>query len=183
VFLPDLFSFSRQPVVHMVSVLIRLVVVAVLVWLAIVDVRTRRLPNLAVAVVGTLFFVDAAVMRMPIDVLCVHLIVGFAVLCAACLLFFTRVLGGGDAKLAAVIFLWTGSALLMPAFTLISVVGTLVSLISLATFRMDAPRHRGLLSALALFSGARGVPYGVALAAGGSIVILSPAAMPYLLAR
>jgi prepilin peptidase CpaA len=167
----------------MLSVLIRLIVVGILVWLAIADVRKRRLPNLAVAVIGTLFFVDAVVQRMPVHVLLVHLIVGLLVLCAGVVLFFTRVLGGGDAKLAAVIFLWTGSALLMPAFTIISIAGTLVSLISLATYRLDPATYRGPLGVLALFSGVRGVPYGVALAVGGSTVIFTPAVMPYLLAH
>jgi prepilin peptidase CpaA len=167
----------------MLSVVIRLIAVCILVWLAIVDVRNRRLPNLAVAVVGTLFFVDAVSIRMPFAALWMHLVVAVVVLCAGVMLFFTRMLGGGDAKLAAVIFLWTGTALLMPALTIISVVGTLVSLLSLATYRLDPASHRGPLGVLALFSGVRGVPYGVALAVGGSIVILTPAVMPYFLAH
>lgn len=167
----------------MLSVLIRLSAVCILAGLAVADVRKRRLPNLAVMVVGVLFFIDAALLRMRIDVLCMHLVVAVLVLCAGFVLFFLRMLGGGDAKLAAVIFLWTGVALLMPALTIISVIGTLVSLVSLATYRLDPASHRGPLGVLALFSGARGVPYGVALAIGGSIVILAPAVMPYILAH
>jgi prepilin peptidase CpaA len=39
------------------------------------------------------------------------------------------------------------------------------------------------MRALAMFSGARGVPYGVALAAGGGTVIVLPALLPLILTR
>lgn len=168
---------------QLLSILIRVIAVGVLVCLAIVDVRNRRLPNLAVAVVGTLFFVDAALTGMPVEVLCTHLAVAAIVLCAGFALFLARMLGGGDAKLAAVIFLWTGSSLLLPTITIVSIVGTLVSLVSLATYRLDPASHRGPLGVLALFSGTRGVPYGVALSTGGSIVILAPALTAYVSAH
>jgi prepilin peptidase CpaA len=39
------------------------------------------------------------------------------------------------------------------------------------------------MRALAMFSGARGVPYGVALALGGGVVIVLPALLPLLSTR
>jgi prepilin peptidase CpaA len=39
------------------------------------------------------------------------------------------------------------------------------------------------MRALAMFSGARGVPYGVALALGGGLVIVLPALMPFFAIR
>jgi prepilin peptidase CpaA len=93
-------------------------------------------------------------------------------------LFAANLLGGGDAKLASVIFLWAGPALSLPALVLISIVGTLVALISLATRRMNPDQRSRFLRALAMFSGAHGVPYGVALAIGGGSIIVLPALLP-----
>jgi prepilin peptidase CpaA len=76
--------------------------------------------------------------------------------------------------------LWVGSSLSLPALTLISVIGLGVSLISLATRYMDPAQRSPPLRALAMFSGARGVPYGVALALGGGSVIVLPAVLPLL---
>ena len=63
------------------------------------------------------------------------------------------------------------------------VIGTFVALVSVATRDMD-PHHRlAPMRVLAMFSGARGVPYGVALAAGGGTVIVLPALLPLILTR
>jgi prepilin peptidase CpaA len=92
-------------------------------------------------------------------------------------------IGGGDAKLASVIFLWVGVSLAIPALTLICVIGLVVSLISLATRNMNADQRSRPLRVLAMFSGARGVPYGVALASGGGLAIVLPALLPLILKR
>jgi prepilin peptidase CpaA len=39
------------------------------------------------------------------------------------------------------------------------------------------------MRALAMFTGTRGVPYGVALALGGGLVIVLPALLPYIATR
>jgi len=166
--------------VQLLSLVIRLIVLCALLWLAVIDVRSRRLPTPVVLAVGALFFADALVRRIAIDDVIVHLLLAIGVFLVCAALFAAKMLGGGDAKLASVIFLWAGLSLSIPALTLISVIGTLVSLISLAT-RSMSPAHRFMpLRALAMFSGARGVPYGVALALGGGAVIVLPALMPLL---
>jgi prepilin peptidase CpaA len=151
-------------VVHLTSLAIRLLVLCVLLWLAVVDVRVRRLPNGAVFAIGVLFFIDALVA------------LGVFAVCAA--LFAARMLGGGDAKLAAVIFLWVGRDLSWSTFTLISLIGTVVALISLAARHIKPRQQSRPMRALAMFSSARGVPYGVALALGGGTVIVLSAALP-----
>ncbi|MGF6726303.1 prepilin peptidase CpaA [Paraburkholderia sp. GAS41] len=168
---------------HLLSLAIRLVVLCALLWLAMVDVRSRRLPTRVVLAIGALFFVDAAILRLTIDQVAVHLglALGVFLFCAA--LFAAKMLGGGDAKLASVVFLWVGLSLAVPALTLISVVGTVVSLISLATRNMSPDQRSRPLRVLAMFSGARGVPYGVALAFGGGLAIVLPALLPLILKR
>ncbi|WP_350029441.1 prepilin peptidase [Caballeronia sp. GAWG1-5s-s] len=165
------------------SIAIRLVVFCALVLLAVIDIRSRRLPTNIVLVIGGLFFVDAVLRHMPLDTMIAHLVVAIGVFLVCALLFAARMLGGGDAKLAAVIFLWAGVGLSLPALSLISVTGMFVSLISLATRNMNPDRHAMPMRALALFSGARGVPYGVALACGGIAVIVLPVVLPLILTR
>jgi prepilin peptidase CpaA len=165
------------------SLVIRLVALVALLWLAVVDVRSRRLPTVVVIFVGLLFFVDAFVIHISIDDIIAHLVVALVVFLMCAGLFAVRLLGGGDAKLASVIFLWAGLSLSLPALSLISIVGLFVSLISLATKNMNPDQRVLPLRALALFSGSRGVPYGVALAIGGAAVIVLPAALPLILRR
>jgi prepilin peptidase CpaA len=169
--------------VSLLSLAIRLAILCALLWLAVVDVRTRRLPTRVVLTIGALFFVDALILRMsPHDVV-MHLLVTLAVFLACAALFAANMLGGGDAKLASVIFLWAGPGLSLPALTLISVVGTLVSLISIGTRSMNPHQRSPVLQALAMFSAARGVPYGVALAIGGGSIIVLPSVLPLILSR
>jgi prepilin peptidase CpaA len=161
--------------VTVLSLVIRLVVLGALLWLAITDVRTRRLPTSIVLTIGALFFADALIAGMPLDDVISHLLLAVVVFLACAVLFAARMLGGGDAKLASVIFLWVGFGLSLATLTLVSVIGTVVSLVSLATRNMNPSQRFVPLRALAMFSAARGVPYGVALAFGGGLVIVLPA--------
>jgi prepilin peptidase CpaA len=170
-------------IVHLLSLAIRLVVLCALLWLAVTDIRSRRLPTRVVLAVGALFFVDAATLRLTLDQVIVHLGLALGVFLVCAALFAAKMLGGGDAKLASVIFLWAGLSLALPALTLISVIGTVVSLVSLATRNMNPDQPSRPLRALAMFSGARGVPYGVALAFGGGVAIVLPAVLPLILKR
>lgn len=167
----------------LLSLAIRLVALCALLWLAVVDVRTRRLPTKAVLLIGGLFFIDAVVVNMSGRDFLFHLLLSAAVFVACAGLFAAKMLGGGDAKLATVVFLWAGPVLGMPALMLISVTGTLVAIVSLLTKRMNPNQHLRIMRALALFSGTRGVPYGVALALGGGSVIVLPALLPLVLTR
>ncbi|RDK01014.1 prepilin peptidase [Paraburkholderia lacunae] len=167
----------------LLSTTIRLTVLCVLLRLAVFDVRCRRLPTGMILMIGALFFINALVIRMSVNDVLAHLLLALAVLLLCAALFAAKMLGGGDAKLASVVFLWVGLSLALPALTLISIIGLGVSLISLATRHM-APEQASLaLRALAMFSGARGVPYGVALALGGGSLIALPSVLPLLSMR
>jgi prepilin peptidase CpaA len=169
--------------VQLASLAIRLVVLCALLVLAVIDVRARRLPTGIVLAIGALFFADAFIVKLTAEQIISHLILAVAVFAVCAALFAAKMLGGGDAKLAAVIFLWAGLSLSLPALVLISVIGTLVSLVSLVTRNMTADQRSAPMRALAMFSGARGVPYGVALALGGGLVIVLPAALPLILSH
>lgn len=167
----------------LLSIAIRLTVLCALLWLAAVDVRCRRLPTKVVMAIGALFFLDALVTRMPIDDVLVHLLLALVVFLVCAALFVAKMLGGGDAKLASVVFLWVGLSLSLPALTLISLIGLGVALISLATQRMNPKQRSRPMQALAMFSGTRGVPYGVALALGGGLIIVLPSVLPLFFKR
>ena len=85
---------------QILSLAIRLVVVCSLLWLAVVDVRVRRLPTPAVLVIGVLFFLDALIVRMSLSNVLEHLLLAFGVFIVCAVLFALKMLGGGDAKLA-----------------------------------------------------------------------------------
>lgn len=160
------------------SLLMRIAVACLLGWLAMFDLRERRLPTRAVVTIAALFPIDALLVGMPAAEMAIHLAVGLLILLVGIALFAARMLGGGDVKLAAAIFLWVGVTGFMPTLTLVSVIGTIVGLVSFATRRLSpGTEQRGLRRWLALFSGARGVPYGVALALGGTAVIVLPSAV------
>jgi prepilin peptidase CpaA len=164
--------------VQLLSLAIRLVVLCALIWLAVVDVRVRRLPSRQIIVIGLLFFIDAMVTHLSPGNVLRHFLLALCVFAVCAALFAANLLGGGDAKLAAIIFLWAGPGLSLPALVLISATGLLVSLLSLATRRMHPDQHSSPMRALAMFSAAHGVPYGVALAFGGGLVIVLPTLLP-----
>lgn len=165
------------------SLVIRLLVLCALLWLAVIDVRIRRLPTAIVLTIGALFFVNALVVGMPLGDVVAHLLLAAVVFLACAVLFAAKMLGGGDAKLASVIFLWVGFGLSLATLMLISVIGTAVSLVSLATRNMNPVQRFVPLRALAMFSATRGVPYGVALASGGGLVIVLPTLLRLISAR
>ncbi|WP_407070649.1 A24 family peptidase [Paraburkholderia rhynchosiae] len=147
------------------------------------DVRTRRLPSRTVLMVGALFFLDALILRTSIGDIGMHVAIALCALVGCVAMFAAKIIGGGDAKLASVIFLWAGPGLSWPALALISIIGTFVSLVSLATRHMNSDQRSRPMRALAMFSAARGVPYGVALALGGGSVIVLPALLPLFSTR
>ncbi|CAB3803957.1 hypothetical protein LMG28614_05919 [Paraburkholderia ultramafica] len=155
---------------------IKAVACMILAMLALLDLRTRRLPNAAIAAFAALYFVDAALTKSTLASLAVHAVAGALSLALAGLIFRFGWLGGGDVKLAAAVFLWAGPEY-WTVFVIVSICGLFVALtVLIATAMM---RIRALAAAarrLDWIALSRGVPYGVALALGGIIaVLLQPA--------
>jgi prepilin peptidase CpaA len=144
---------------------------ALLLSLAGMDLRRRRLPNRLVAGVLLSYLLYAAVAPAHLPL---HLGVGLAALLVGMLLTAGGVIGAGDAKLAAAIFCWAGPEASLPTLLLITQTGLLLALLGLAArfglrHGVSGPPAR-LLHCLTVD---RGVPYGVALAAGGMFVLLT----------
>ncbi|WP_345814950.1 prepilin peptidase [Paraburkholderia sp. PREW-6R] len=183
------------------STLIRLLASVALCALAAHDIRHRRLPTRLVAVVGALYFVDALIAGDSLHLILSHGAVALAVFAIGFVLFALRWIGGGDVKLAAAIFVWTGTALAWPVLLLISVAGLPLAACSLVATRLTRRRERANAAAFAAsaavgtaaatdrqplrprsagdklaywLSAKRGVPYGVALALGGTAGLWLP---------
>lgn len=92
---------------HLASLWILLLTSATLFWVALTDLRNFRIRNEAVLVIAGLYFLYAAVSGQWTSV---PWNVGFAVLMFAGMIYIYAVnkMGGGDIKLLAVAFLWTG---------------------------------------------------------------------------
>jgi prepilin peptidase CpaA len=171
-----------------VSLLIRLLASAALLALAAYDIRHRRLPTRLVIAVGVLYFVDALIAGDSLSLILEHGAVALAVFAIGFVMFALRWVGGGDVKMAAAIFVWTGSALAWPVLILVSLAGLPVAACSLLATRFTRRRERGAdtegaadalprrpVERLAHWlSAKRGVPYGVALALGGTAGLWLP---------
>ncbi|NTZ88193.1 peptidase A24 [Burkholderia metallica] len=140
----------------------------VLASLAMQDVRARRLSNRAVLAFAMLYFVAAALARDGLAQLAGHVATAAAMLLLFAGLRHVGWIGGGDVKLAAAVFLWAGPALAFPVLTIVGASGTACGLAALAA---GALRRR---TAPARTIATRGVPYGIALALGGTLAVWAP---------
>ncbi|HZZ10880.1 MAG TPA: prepilin peptidase [Paraburkholderia sp.] len=168
------------------SLALRLLACAALIALAFYDIRFRRLPTQLVAAVACLFLIDALCAGDPISLILRHVGAAAVALAIGFALFAPGWIGGGDAKMASAIFMWTGPALAWPVLVIVAAMGLPVALISWVASRAhatvrtassagqpDAPAGR-LRVMLGWWSARRGVPYGVALAAGGCAALWLP---------
>ena len=101
-----------------------------------------------------------------------HVLAGLLGLFIGFTLFALGYIGGGDAKLFAVVLLWLGLKDLMPYTLVTTVLGGVLTLGLLALRRLPLPAILARQSwILRLHDSKAGVPYGVALAAGVLVVL------------
>ncbi len=171
------------------------ILAALLVIGAVMDITSRRLPNWLTAGVAGLYVVYAAISPAPVDwvgafsVAGASFVVGFA-------LFAFNLMGGGDVKLISSLALWAGVDFIAPFLLVTGIAGGLMSIAFLLfrylanhpllvtvwpflsvlmanrlgfAFPMHLPASKP--SASPAESAAGSLPYGVAIAAGGFVVI------------
>ena len=140
----------------------------VLVWAAVGDATTYRIPNILPVLMAVGF--GALAWLQPPSFLIGGILTGVGVFGVGALLFARRLMGGGDVKLLAATSLWCGSGQLTPFALVIS-----VTAITLALFMMSplgrllpAPPSRLAAGPEGFASVTRQpMPFGVAIAAGG----------------
>jgi len=135
------------------------------------DVRTRRIPNWTVLAI-TLLFAAWFFVGSPVSLLS-SLGAALVVFLCSFTLYSFGIVGAGDSKVATAVALFAGFAQLPQFILYMSVTGGLIALSMLVAkparlFVMIQMRGRGFLE--------RGVPYGVAIAVAGAMLLLAPAA-------
>ncbi len=123
---------------------------------AVLDLRSRRLPNWLNLAVALGFLPWAWASGLSWGDFAIHFAVGVAVLGIGFGLYAVGVIGGGDAKMGAAVGLWIGLSLeLLRFFLLMALAGGVLAVIALI---WQAARKRRLTDAL---------PYGVAIGLAG----------------
>jgi prepilin peptidase CpaA len=135
-----------------------------LVWAAALDVLTRSIPNSISISLSVAFAIFAAAAGLSVEDIAAHVLCALLFLGCGFALFSAKLIGGGDVKLCAAAALWLGFGGAQPFLHSMAIAGGLLALVYLARhiigagFGLDA-------------SGARTIPYGVAIAAGALIVL------------
>jgi prepilin peptidase CpaA len=156
----------------MTELLVVIVLPALLALAAGWDIASFTIPNfLQLALIGAFsaFVIAAGLAPAMIGG---HLLAGFVGLTVGFALFALGYIGGGDAKLFAVIVLWLGFDNLLDFTLVAAVMGGGLSLLILAMRSLPLPAMLGSQAWIARLHDAKGgIPYGVALAAAAFLVL------------
>jgi prepilin peptidase CpaA len=152
--------------------LIALVIFAgLLIYAAYSDIVSLTIPNWVSIVMAALFAPVAIALQTPLGDIGMHYLFGVAVLAVGFFLFQAGVFGGGDAKLVAAAAVWTGFASFPPFILGTALAGGALAL-GLLTARKWSPFFAGAPSFVnRLLTPKSGVPYGVAIMAGGLLAL------------
>jgi len=144
-----------------------------LIYAACSDIARLIIPNWVSIALAAAFPLAALAVGMPLATIGIHILFGFAVLVVGFFLFAANIIGGGDAKLLAATAAWTGPAAALPFMFWTALAGG-----ALAALVLVARANSGHLVALGapdfvtkLLTPKSGVPYGVAIMAGGLAAI------------
>lgn len=163
-------------------VLAIIIVFGMLAWAAVSDVATRRIPNAISAIVAAAFCFASIAAPERVDFLGGLWVAGI-VFCTGFVGFIFGKIGGGDVKLMAAMALWAGPTAALDFLVITGLAGGGLALIYLlpeinlgmSWLRMQAERAAPRYAAA--FAGGRpmkdGLPYGVAIAFGGGVVLWS----------
>lgn len=153
----------------LISVTIIAFLMACLLVAAISDLLTMTIPNSLNLALVLGFLIAAVLTGMDASQLGWHILAGGLVLLISFVLFALGWIGGGDAKLAAAIALWIGfSDTLLAWLVITSLFGGALTLVLLYARRWPLPAVLARQEwALHLHQPKTGIPYGIALAAGG----------------
>jgi len=138
---------------------------------AATDFLTYTIPNKVSIALVAAFAVAAPLAGLSWEVIGLHVLTGFAVLVVAFGLFAAGLFGGGDAKLLAAAALWIGYDKLLDYLLLVAISGAVLGFALLFYRRFALPTWLMPYDwALKLHDRKSGMPYGIALAAGGLLV-------------
>ena len=156
------------------------VFVALLLAAALSDLLTMRIPNSLSVVLAAAFLPSAFAAGVDPVTIGLHYAAGVGVLAVCFALFAMNWIGGGDAKLAGAIAVWTGPFVpLLEWAILATVLGGVLTLFILAVRRIPLPVALAAQAWIArLHDTKTGVPYGIALS--GAALAMAPSLAIFL---
>lgn len=143
----------------------------VMVFAAISDMLTMKIPNLASLLLVVAFFIMAMAMGMQWSAIGWHTLAGVLTLVVCFMFFNAGWIGGGDAKLAAATALWFGFGHLMDYLIYASIAGGALTVLILQFRQWPLPAAvRSHTWIQRLHDKGGDIPYGIALAAGALMI-------------
>lgn len=144
---------------------------------ALRDLACRCIDNGLVAALIALWGAWAFAAGLSGGQVLLHVGIGTLAFAAMCLAFAMGGMGGGDVKLAAAVFLWAGPDNAHAAVLLVALAGFVLALgCLLASLLLRLPLPQPVTAAARALAKERGVPYGIALSAGGVFAALASTA-------
>jgi prepilin peptidase CpaA len=151
-----------------------------LIYAACSDIARYIIPNWISIALVAIYPVVALAAGQPLTEIGLHLLFACAVLAVGFFLFAANIIGGGDAKLFAAAAMWTGFNAFFPFFYWTVVAGGLMALALIAARQFVKQAETNPPFVNHLLKKQNGIPYGVAIMAGGLMAI---PALPFVLAR
>lgn len=136
------------------------------------DLATFEIPNWVSVVLCAAFVPAGLAAGWGGGVLLMHGLAGGAMLGVGIALFAAGIVGGGDAKLLAATAVWSGWGLLPALLLLMALGGGVLALFLIAFRRWPLAGRLAGVAWVRRLHGEAGVPYGLAIAAGGIILSL-----------
>ena len=135
------------------------------------DLFTMRISNKLVLLLTVGFFIVAIAVNLPLQQFAMHVLCALIVLAVAFGLFALRLIGGGDAKLAAATTLWLGFGMTLPYLAYAALFGGVLTILILVVRGIPLNPALGRMGWIARLHNKRsGIPYGIALAVAGITV-------------
>ncbi len=151
-----------------------------LIYAACSDMARYIIPNWVSIALAAIFPVAALASGMALPEIGMHLLFGAAVLAVGFFLFAANIFGGGDAKLLAAATVWTGFSAFVPFIFWTAAAGGVMAAVLLAMRQFVKQTETNPSFVNHLLQKQNGIPYGVAIMAGGLMAI---PALPFVLAR
>lgn len=153
-----------------------------MIYAAISDLLTMTISNKVSVLLISGFMIFAYSTGMDFETVLWHWAMFATVLLVGFTLFAFGVVGGGDAKLAAVTGLWLGWDHILEYFTISALLGALLTIMILKFRSQVLPDRLADIEWVArLYRADNGVPYGIALGAGAILVYPGTLWMQYAL--
>lgn len=156
-----------------------------LVYAAWSDGRSLEISNRVPIILATAFVLAALLAGIEFSTFLAHLSLALALLAAGAGLFAIGIFGGADAKLLAAAGLWLEWSAAGPFLFITAMAGGGIALIVLAATRLEPLRRRLADRALpwlrANADGSQPIPYGIAIAAAGLMMLPKLSTLPPLL--